>query len=69
MKDILNKTLIDLHTESIFLLFQDYWNNNLGGQSATTARKTEEKLWLQRGNEIMLTQGRDETLLERKEAD
>lgn len=44
--------------ESIFLLFQDYWNNNVGGQSATTARKTEEKLWLQRGNEIMLTQGR-----------
>lgn len=44
--------------ESIFLLFQDYWNDNVGGQSATTARKTEEKLWLQRGNEIMLTQGR-----------
>lgn len=44
--------------ESIFHLFQDYWNNNLGGQLATTARKTEEKLWLQRGNKVMLTQGR-----------
>lgn len=50
--------LIAFHMESIYLSFQDYWNNNLGGQPATTARKTEENLWLQRGNKIILTQGR-----------
>lgn len=35
--------MIAVPMERIFLLFQDYWNNNQGGLLAITGRKTAEK--------------------------
>lgn len=70
---MLNKTLIALHMESILLLFQDYWNNNVGGQSATTARKLKRNCDYREEMRLCWHRAewerKDKTLLERKKAD
>lgn len=40
--------MIAVHMERIFPLFQGFQNNNQGGLSATTGRKTAEKLITER---------------------